>query len=125
MTAEDWIKLTDQLPKNSRVTLTGGEPIVIKNFRKINNQIFTVGGSKNCTTSLKDLTVICEKITQNKIKFQKISKTSIYDIPFYISNNKKVTKTYGWKPRKNVKNIVLDIYKWLKINKKNIKKYFK
>ena len=35
MTAEDWIKLTDQLPKNSRVTLTGGEPIVIKNFKKI------------------------------------------------------------------------------------------
>ncbi len=97
----------------------------IKNFRKINNQIFTVGGSKNCTISLKDLTIICEKITQNKIKFQKITKTSIYDIPYYISNNKKVTKTYGWKPRKNVKNIVLDIYKWLKINKKNIKKYFK
>ena len=35
MTAEDWIQLTDQLPKNSRVTLTGGEPIVIKNFKKI------------------------------------------------------------------------------------------
>ena len=35
MTAEDWIKLSDQLPKGSRVTLTGGEPVVIKDFRKI------------------------------------------------------------------------------------------
>ena len=35
MTAEDWIKLADQLPKGSRVTLTGGEPVVIKDFRKI------------------------------------------------------------------------------------------
>ena len=35
MTAENWIKLADQLPENSRVTLTGGEPIVIKDFRKI------------------------------------------------------------------------------------------
>ena len=35
MTAEDWIKLSDQLPKGSRVTLTGGEPMVIKNFEKI------------------------------------------------------------------------------------------
>ena len=35
MTAEDWIKLADQLPKDSRVTLTGGEPMVIKNFEKI------------------------------------------------------------------------------------------
>ncbi|OUV61125.1 MAG: hypothetical protein CBC82_07225 [Cellvibrionales bacterium TMED122] len=39
MTAEDWIKLADQLPEGSRVTLTGGEPIVIKNFRKIFDHI--------------------------------------------------------------------------------------
>ena len=35
MTAEDWIKLADQLPIGSRVTLTGGEPIVLKGFRKV------------------------------------------------------------------------------------------
>ena len=35
MTAEDWIKLADQLPNGSRVTLTGGEPIVLKGFRKV------------------------------------------------------------------------------------------
>ena len=35
MTADDWIKLTDELPENSRVTLTGGEPIVLKDFRKV------------------------------------------------------------------------------------------
>ncbi len=34
-TAEDWIKLADQLPAGSRVTLTGGEPIVLKGFRKV------------------------------------------------------------------------------------------
>ena len=39
MTAEDWIRLTDQLPKGSRVTLTGGEPLVIKNFRKVFDHI--------------------------------------------------------------------------------------
>ena len=35
MTAEDWIKLADQLPNGSRVTLTGGETIVLKGFRKV------------------------------------------------------------------------------------------
>jgi len=35
MTADDWIRLTNELPSNSRVTLTGGEPIVIKGFRRI------------------------------------------------------------------------------------------
>ena len=35
MTGEDWIKLTDQLPEYARVTLTGGEPIVFKDFKKV------------------------------------------------------------------------------------------
>tara|TARA_Y100000590_G_scaffold462462_3_gene626603 strand:- start:387 stop:1454 length:1068 start_codon:yes stop_codon:yes gene_type:complete len=35
MTGDDWIKLIDQLPPDSRVTLTGGEPIVFKDFKRV------------------------------------------------------------------------------------------
>ena len=98
--------------------------IQIKKFRKINNKIYTVGGSKKSFTSLKDLTRMCEKVTKNKIKFKKISKTSIYDIPYYISDNKKISKTYGWKPKKDINNIVKDTYDWLSENKKKLIKYF-
>ena len=96
----------------------------IKKFKKINNKLFTVGGSKKSYISLVELTKICEKLTKNKIKFKKISKTSIYDIPYYISNNSLVAQTYKWKPKKNINNIVNDVYNWLKKNKYKIKKYF-
>ena len=33
--ADDWIKLSNDLPNNSRVTLTGGEPLVLKDFKKV------------------------------------------------------------------------------------------
>ena len=33
--ANDWIKLAKQLPDNSRITLTGGEPLVLKDFEKV------------------------------------------------------------------------------------------
>ncbi len=39
MEAEDWIKLTNQLPDGSRVTLTGGEPIVLKGFEKVFDKV--------------------------------------------------------------------------------------
>ena len=96
----------------------------IQKFKKIHNKLFTVGGSKKSYTSLNQLTNICEKITKNKIKFTRISKTSIYDIPYYISDNKLVSKTFNWKPKKNIQNIVYDIYVWLKENKFKLKKYF-
>ena len=39
MTAKDWIKLASQLPENSRVTLTGGEPVVLKGFENVFDQV--------------------------------------------------------------------------------------
>ena len=96
----------------------------IKKFNKIHNKLFTVGGSNKSKTSLKELTKLCEKISKNKIKFQKIAKTSIYDIPYFITNNKLVSKTYDWKPKNNIFGVVNDVYMWLKKDKSKIKKYF-
>ncbi len=96
----------------------------IRKINKINNKIFTVGGSKKSYTSLRQLTYICEKITNNKIKFKKVSKTSIYDIPYFITNNNLVTKTYGWKPKRSILKVVSDTFLWLKNNESMINKHF-
>ena len=98
--------------------------IQIKKMNKIYNKLYTVGGSSISYTSLINLTNICQKITKNKIKFTKQKKTSIYDIPYYITNNRLVSKTYKWKPKKNIYNVVMDTYMWLSNNKNNLKKYF-
>ena len=98
--------------------------IQIKKFKKLNNKLFTVGGSKKSYTSLNNLTKICQKITKNKIKLDKQAKTSIYDIPYYITNNGLVSKTYKWKPKKNIYDVVMDTYIWLSNNKNSLKKYF-
>ena len=54
----------------------------------------------------------------------KIKKTSIYDIPYYISDNRLVSNVYKWKPKNNIFNVVNDVYLWLKKNKSKLKKYF-
>ena len=92
-------------------------------FDHINNQTFTVGGSTKSFVSLKQLTKICENVSGNKIKFSKKPKTSIYDIPYFITDNKKVTKTYAWKPKNDINNIVRDIYKWMILNRIKLKKF--
>jgi CDP-paratose 2-epimerase len=98
--------------------------IQIKKFQSINNSLFTVGGSKKSNISLRKLTDICQKVTKNKIKISKKKKTSIYDIPYFITDNKKVSKVYKWKPKKNIYDIINDTYKWLIINKTNLIRYF-
>jgi len=96
----------------------------IKNFSKINNKTFTVGGSIYSNTSLKDLSNKCNQIVGNKIKISKYVKTSIYDIPYFITDNTFVSKTYDWKPKKNISEIVKDLHDWLKRDFLKIKKFF-
>ena len=96
----------------------------IKNINKINNKLFTVGGSKTSYTSLSQLTKLCQKITGNKIKMGKVSKTSSYDVPYYLSDNTHVSNTYRWKPKRSINQVVMDTFLWLKNNKPIIKKYF-
>jgi len=89
----------------------------IKKLNKIYNKKICVGGSKKSNTSLKNLSSICQKITGNKLKYTKIKKTSIYDIPYFITDNTLANKIYKWRPKKNIIDIVKDNYKWLMKNK--------
>ena len=96
----------------------------IKKFKKINNETFNIGGGPKNSISLKNLTQKCEILTKNKIMIKKISKTSDFDIPYYVTDNKKVKKFYNWLPAKNINNIISDIYFWL-ISDQKIRNYFK
>jgi CDP-paratose 2-epimerase len=96
----------------------------ISKISKINNITFNIGGEKKNTISLKRLTQKTQKITGNKIRIRRISKTSVFDIPYYVTNNGKIKRFYKWKPSKSIDQILKDIYIWLHRNKV-IMKYFK
>ena len=90
----------------------------------MNNSTFNIGGGVKNSVSLKELTLKCQKITGKKIKIGEISKTSSYDVPYYVSDNSKIKKIYKWQPSKNIKKILEDVYFWI-LNNKKIGKYFK
>ena len=96
----------------------------IKKLKKINNETFNIGGGPKNSISLRNLTLKCQILTKNKIMIKKISSTSDFDIPYYVTDNKKVKKFYNSLPAKNINNIINDIYFWL-ISDQKIRNYFK
>ena len=92
-------------------------------MKKNINQI--LDKESNNAISLKGLTKICQRITQNEIRIASKKTTSEYDIPYYVTNNLKVKKIYKWYPKKKISNIVQDLNEWMILNKKTLKKYFK
>jgi len=97
----------------------------IKLFKKKYNLLLNVGGGQSNAISLNELTDKCKKITSNNINFSVKKSTSIYDIPYFVTDNKKVKKIYKWKPIKSMDDIVRDIYLWMQNNSRKLKIYFK
>ena len=93
-------------------------------FSRLNNKVFNVGGSKKNSISLRELTKICQAKTKNKIKINSIKNTSVYDIPYYVSNNSYLYKNYNWRPKRNINAIINDTLKWMIKNNNQIKKFF-
>ncbi len=96
----------------------------IRKFKKINNKLINVGGGKKNSLNLIQLTKFCKDITNNTIRINSVKKTSLYDVPYYISNINYVKKLYKWKPKRDLKKVITDLYNWMKVNRLVLKKYF-
>ncbi len=96
----------------------------IKKIDKIFDETFCIGGGKMSSFNLKNLTIMCQKITSNKIKIKKIKKTSIYDIPYFIFSYHKVYKYYKYRNTNDLNKTLTKTYNWMNLNKKILKKYF-
>ena len=95
----------------------------IKNLNKKFNNTFNIGGDIKNAISLKQLTKKCEKLIGHTLNIKKIKKTSKFDIPYYVTDNKKINRVYKWKPLRNIDKVLKDVYMWLLENKK-LKNYF-
>lgn len=95
----------------------------IRKIKEINNITISAGGGKRNLISLRELTGICQNLTGNKIKFTKIKKTSLYDIPYFCTSNYHAKNIYNWKPEKKIIDIVKDIYDWQIKDYKILKNY--
>ena len=90
-------------------------------LEEVRGQIFNAGGGPEVSVSLLELTALCEEITGNRIDIQRVAETRAADIPWYVTDNSKITKTMGWKPEKTPKDIIFDIYNWIRENESALK----
>ncbi|MDZ4845824.1 MAG: NAD-dependent epimerase/dehydratase family protein [Chitinophagales bacterium] len=92
----------------------------LKDIDKVNGEIFNVGGGMDCSASLMELTALCEERSGNKLNIEKISQNRPYDLRLYLTDNSKVERITGWKPKRNLKTIVQEIFDWIEQNNKEL-----
>jgi CDP-paratose 2-epimerase len=90
----------------------------MQHFNTVNGKTFNVGGGTKSSTSLLELTQLCQEITGNIVNCHSIKETRKGDIPIYITDNSLISKSTNWAPKKEMHNIVSDIYVWIQQNEK-------
>ena len=88
---------------------------------KLNNEIFCVGSGVKNSFSLMELTMICEEITQHRIKIENIKETRQNDLKWYISDYSKTYGIFHWQPKIDLNKTIKDIYDWLFEYKNDLK----
>ena len=85
---------------------------------------FNVGGGRNLTTSMHELTQVCREVSGNSVSVAAEPETNAVDIPLYISDCAKAAARFDWHPRQNVQTIIQDIYDWLRLNEAKLRPLF-
>ena len=87
-------------------------------------EVFNVGGGTNISTSLLELTAICQEVTGNRVEVMPVSESTSVDIPYYISDYRKVSAAFKWRPERSIADIVRDIANWINANEAHVKFLF-
>lgn len=75
---------------------------------------YNVGGGRRVSTSLLELTEICQRIIGNKLTITAEPATLPMDVRVYISDGSAVERDAHWSPRHTVEDIVLATARWVR-----------
>lgn len=78
-----------------------------------NGKIYNVGGGREVSLSLLELTHLCQKASGNTLSIGSVPETRSGDIPFYISDYTKLEQASGWRPRHEPDEIINEIVRWI------------
>ena len=77
-------------------------------------QCYNVGGGRESSVSLLELTDLCRQATGKRIPIHTEAVTRPGDVRIYLSDTAKVSASTGWKPRWTVERIIESIAGWVK-----------
>jgi len=93
----------------------------IHNMDKFNGNVFNAGGGLCSSLSLVEMTNMCSEITGNKIQIEAELQARPADLRIYITDNEKIKQNTGWEPERGTKEILYDIFLWLKDNENKLR----
>jgi CDP-paratose 2-epimerase len=92
--------------------------------RAWDGRIYNVGGGREVSVSLLELTELCRRETGREVPIGSVPETSAVDLRIYLSDTRKVQADFPWRPKRSPAQVVRDIRSWIDENRESLRKVF-
>ncbi len=86
----------------------------IGDFETYQGRLFNVGGGLAFSLSLQETTRLCEEITGNRLQIAPVAETRPADVRIYLTDHRRLTAVNGWRPRRDARATLGDIFNWIR-----------
>src|ERR1035441_8712914 len=86
----------------------------IGDFETYQGRLFNVGGGLAFSLSLQETTRLCEEITGNRLSIAPVAETRPADVRIYLTDHRRLTAVNGWRPRRDARATLGDIFNWIR-----------
>lgn len=76
-------------------------------------RIYSVGGGSEVSTSLLELTDLCQQEIGHRVTIEPVPDTSPLDVRLFISDCTKISHDIAWKPQRRIEEIVTSTARWV------------
>ena len=96
----------------------------VRNFQKYSRKRFNAGGGVRNSLSLRETTELCREITGNSIEISASTDSRAADVRIYLSDSRRVRSVSGWRPVRDARSTLGDIYEWLRTEEHQLRRTF-
>lgn len=82
---------------------------------------YNVGGGKEGSVSLRELTGLCVEETGKSVPVEPVAATSNVDLRIYLTDARKARDDFGWRPARGPERIVRDVRAWIEDHRDRLK----
>jgi CDP-paratose 2-epimerase len=86
----------------------------IANLDTIDGETFNVGGGRQVSVSLRELTELCQRIAGTTIPVRGVPEGREGDVRIYLTDASRVRALLNWAPRYSVEDILQEIVEWIR-----------
>ena len=86
--------------------------------------VFNVGGGAEGSTSLREWTALCAELTGHAAAPDSDPATHPVDVPWYVSDHRRASAAFDWKPRRGPREIAADLLAWLRAGGDGLRRLF-